>query len=342
VNTKEFSDLIEKYKRGKCSMQEKNLLEKYLESFQDDHDEWVDNEMGDKKIIEEKIFSEIMMKINKRKSPVIYRLFSSASLLKKAASIAFFMVLATGILYVSGLFRPGMFWQKSDSIVWYENNTKTGEKSIIILNDGSRVFLNVDSKIKFPEQFNKTKREVYLEGEAYFEVSHDVKHPFIVHTGNLSTMVLGTKFNVSAYPEYKVVAVSLLEGKVKVSHTEKGINDNSTILKPKEELLYDIEKNVSSFGIFDSLKAVGWKDNTFKFENEQMSKVLNKLEKAFGVKFKISSQTVLDQKITIKLEKTSLQTVIEVIKSLTGLDYKTVEGNDNKIKEVVYFKSSKQ
>ena len=152
--------------------------------------------------------------------------------------------------------------------------------------------------------------------------------------------MLGTTFNVSAYPENKTIAVSLLEGKVKVSRNERGKIDNIVVLKPKEQLQYDKEHHASSCSLFDSLEAVGWKDNIYKFENAPLEKVLSQLERAFGIKFKITDQTVLAQKITIKFESSSPQTVIDVIKKLTGLEYNIIMSN-GKIREVIYFRKNK-
>ena len=335
MNIRNFSKLIEKYKRGECSPQEKKLLDNYLEAFQDKHAEWNENEMGNQKIIEEKIYSGIMKSINEEKYHYFTRTFFSPSLLKRAASIIFIFILVSGILYLSGIFE-----QKTSSIVWQERVTTSGEKSTITLSDGSKVTLNADSKLKYPEQFDGTTREVYLEGEGYFVVKHNINQPFVLNTGNLTTTDLGTKFDVSAYPDNKTISVSLLEGKVKVSRNENGKIGRIAILKPKEQLLYDKANNVSSFGVFDSLEVVGWKDSVYKFVNEPLSKVLPRLERAFGVKFRLTDKSVLAQKITIKFERNSLQTVIDVIKSLTGLDYKILKGNNN-IEEIQFFRNTK-
>lgn len=331
MNKKEFFNLIDKYKRGECSSLEKEQLEHFLETFQNNPGEWIESEMGNQKTAEEKIYYEIMKNIDKEKN----QLFFSPTLLKKAASIIFIIIVGAGILYVSGIFQ-----HKTDSVAWHEKVTSPGEKSAITLSDGSKVNLNADSKLKYPEQFNSTIREVYLEGEGYFEVYHDRNHPFVVHTENLTTTVLGTKFDISAYPDSKTISVSLLEGKVKVAGSEKGKNKEVVVLQPKESLLYNKENNISSFGVFDSVGAVGWKDNVYKFENEPLSKVLSRLERAFGVKFRLTDKSVLAQKITIKFEKNSLQTVIDVIKNLTGLDCKIAKDN-NKVKEILFFRDNK-
>ena len=234
MNVKEISILIEKYKKGECSAREKELLENYLESFQNSTSEWNENEMGNQRRIEEKIYSGIMKNIENDKDRYFTRAFQSPLLLKMAASIIFFIVLATGVLYISGVFN-----QKKGAVVWYEKITSPGEKSTITLSDGTRFTLNAGSKLRYPKQFNGKTRDIYLKGEAYFEVRHNSKQPFVVHTGNLTTTDLGTKFDVSAYPDNKTISVSLLEGKVKVSMSEKGRIDKVTVLKPKEQLLYD-------------------------------------------------------------------------------------------------------
>ena len=335
MNSKEFSILIEKYKKGGCSPQEKVLLENYLKSFQNNPGEWNENEMGNQKIVEQKIYFGILKNISKKENQYISKIFFNPSLLKRAASIIFFLILAAGILYVSGIFQP-----KAEPLVWNEKVTSSGEKSTLTLSDGSKVTLNADSKLKYPNRFDDVIKEVYLEGEAYFEVRHNSYKLFIVHSENLTTTDLGTKFDVSAYPDNKTISVSLLEGKVKVSNSEKGKIDKIVFLKPNQEFLYNKENKISSYCLFDSLNAVGWKDNIYRFENEPLDEVLSKLERAYGVKFKISDQSVSAQRITVKFERNSLQTVVDVIKSLTGLNYKIIKVN-NDIKEVLFFRNNK-
>ena len=133
--------------------------------------------------------------------------------------------------------------------------------------------------------------------------------------------------------------MSLLEGKVQVTRSEQGTNESIVVLKPQEQLMYDKELDVGSSSLFDSLEVVGWKDNIYKFENAPLDKVLSQLERAFGIKFTITDQKVLAQKITIKFENNSPQTVMDVIKRLTGLEYKIIMSN-GKIREVVYFRKS--
>lgn len=325
MRTRTFSKLIQKFKRGELSAQERETLDNFLESFQKNYSEWAESEMGNKRAVEERILSRILSNIEKEKIRNGRIVFFTPSLMKRAAAIALFFILSSGILYVSGIFS-----RRVAPAVWSEAITLPGEKSFILLSDSSQITLNADSKLRYPDRFNGTVREVYLDGEGYFIVHHIDSQPFVVHTGRLSTTVLGTKFDISAYPENKTIAVSLLEGKVKVSSDERGKVDKTVFLQPKEQLVYNKESNASSSGTFDSLEAVGWKDNVYKFENEPLRAVLPQLERAFGTKLVITDEAVLGQKITITFEDNSEQTVIDVIKNLTGLEYSIVMGKDNK------------
>jgi len=106
--------------------------------------------------------------------------------------------------------------------------------------------------------------------------------------------------------------------------------DKTVVLEPEEQVVFNNESGISSFGRFDSLEAVGWKDNIYKFENEPLRKVLPQLERAYGTKLVITDPSVLGQKITTTFRNNSEQTVIGVIKNLTGLEYSVVTGKNNK------------
>ncbi|MGA8264323.1 MAG: hypothetical protein WB779_07775, partial [Ignavibacteriaceae bacterium] len=153
MDIQRLSGLIEKYKRGECSPQEKELLDNYLELFQNNTGEWNENEMGNQRIIEEKIYSSLIKNISKEKNHYFTRVFLSPSRLKRVASIIFFIILGTGILYISGVFR-----QNKSSVVWQEKVTSPGEKLVLTLSDGSNVTLNADSKLKYPDHFDNTSR----------------------------------------------------------------------------------------------------------------------------------------------------------------------------------------
>jgi len=332
MNNYDFSKLVDKYLKGECLPDEEMLLEKYLESFQNENTNWNENELGDKQLNEDRIYSEVMQKIRNREGNIFQRIFYKPNLAKIAASIILFITLATGGLYISGIFKD-----KPITIVWNENTTSMGEKNVITLADNSIITLNAGSKLRYPKSFINGKREIYLEGEAYFEVTHDTSRSFIVHSGNITATVLGTKFNVRAFAADKEIAVSLVEGSVKISKVESGIEENIVLLQPDQQLLFDKERELGKIESFDFQEAVGWKDNILKFDNQPLTKVFVQLERRFGIKFEVADKSYNSKKITANFQNESFWTISEVIKKLTGLQYKTIKEN-NETKKVVFYK----
>lgn len=158
-------------------------------------------------------------------------------------------------------------------------STPTGGQYNIVLADGTKVFLNTVSSIKYPTQFNEDKRIVELEGEAYFEVAKDKNKPFIVKSGNQSIEVLGTHFNVHAYDNESVTKTTLLEGSVAVSY-----KNQKSILKPGQQS--NVSENFNKIKIreVDTEATIAWKNGRFKFDNADLKSVMKQLERWYGIK----------------------------------------------------------
>lgn len=157
-------------------------------------------------------------------------------------------------------------------------STPTGGQYNIILADGTKVYLNAVSSIKYPTQFNGDQRVVELEGEAYFEVAKNKSKPFIVKSEKQSIEVLGTHFNVHAYNNESVVKTTLLEGSVAVSY-----KNQKTILKPGQQS--DAADHFSKIKVreVDTEEAVAWKNGRFKFDNADLKTVMKQLERWYGI-----------------------------------------------------------
>jgi|GEM_PF-484908 len=251
----------------------------------------------------------------------------------RAAAVLFIFVIA-GYL---GLKQAGVFNSSAKTeITWSQTKTVPSEKIVITLSDNSIVILNAESRLNYPSGFSGRKREVYLEGEAYFEVQHDTARPFIIYTQNVSTTVLGTKFNVSAFPGENNIAVSLVEGKVNVAMNLNSPSEKVIELMPKQQLTYDKSKKTGIVNEFDYQKTIGWKDKNFIFDGETLVNVFIKLERAYGVKFELADKSLGGRKIKVNFQNASLWTINESLKKLTGLKYKTIEEN-NVIKKVIFY-----
>jgi ferric-dicitrate binding protein FerR (iron transport regulator) len=183
--------------------------------------------------------------------------------------------------------------------------------------------------LRYPDSFSGNSRDIYLTGEAYFEVTHNDKQKFNVHSAGYSTTVLGTKFNVSAFPDEENITISLLEGKVKISPDHnKGIEAQKNIfLSTNQQWVYNQNNKQSEINSFNHEKAIGWKDNIMTFENVPLEKVFTKLERAYGVKFQLDGNSK-NQNITTKFNGDSIWLVAEVIKRTTGLQCRSITKNN--------------
>ncbi|AXB58698.1 FecR family protein [Flavobacterium fluviale] len=180
---------------------------------------------------------------------------------------------------ITYVINPNADNSKNDPDSFNTLSTPTGGQYNIVLADGTKVYLNTVSSIKYPTQFNGDQRIVELEGEAYFEVAKNKNKPFIVKSGSQSIEVLGTHFNVHAYTNESVVKTTLLEGSVAVSY-----KNQKSILKPGQQS--SISDNFSKIKIkeVDTEAAVAWKNGRFKFDNADLKTVMKQLERWYGIK----------------------------------------------------------
>lgn len=149
----------------------------------------------------------------------------------------------------------------------------------LMLSDHTKVRLNSATELRFPVRFDKNRREVYLEGEAFFSVTKDEKHPFVVKMGNgVSVEVLGTEFNVMAYAEDDRIETTLNRGKVRVSDTQA-----SVILDPDHQAVYDKNSKQLSSRQVDTEMYSSWKDGKFIFENASLESILTRLSRWYNI-----------------------------------------------------------
>jgi transmembrane sensor len=206
-----------------------------------------------------------------------------------------------------------------------------GKKSELLLADGTKVWLNAGSRLAFPSRFTKNSREVFLEGEACFEVAKNEKQPFIVKAGNLDVKVLGTHFNVSAYPADATIETVLLEGSVALQKPKTfGLGKTEVVLKPSQKASF--EKEGSEITVTDEADVdlyIAWTYGWLKYERESLSSVLRKVERYYNVEIQLPDNYPGDDLITGKLDlKESLEAVMIVLADASRFEYRI---NDNKV-----------
>jgi len=205
-----------------------------------------------------------------------------------------------------------------------------GMRSFVILPDGSKVWLNAESKLRYSVPFVRETRNIYIEGEAFLNVAHNKHSPFILQTSNTSVEVTGTSFNVKAYPEEDYISVALQEGSVKLS-ASNGTESKTTEMKAGDVCLVQKgTKNVTS--IKSNIdKEIAWHENVLVLDETPMEEVAVLLERWYGVKVFITDDELKKYKFSTTFENEPLNRVIELLElSSPGIKITYKPGKLNK------------
>ncbi|NVO21060.1 MAG: FecR domain-containing protein [Bacteroidetes bacterium] len=201
------------------------------------------------------------------------------------------------------------------------------------LADGSTIFLNSSSSIKFPEKFGGNKREVYFWGEAFFEIAHDPTRPFIIETGETRIKVLGTSFNVKAYPKTNRIEVVVNSGKVLFYHVDK--NDHilgQVILLKGDKGVYFRNTGQITRLLNDEPNYLSWKTGLLVFSETSLDKVLTAVGQKYGVTFNMADKDLSQLKLTATFDNETLDAVLEVLQLVHNLQFVN-NGNDYLVKK---------
>jgi transmembrane sensor len=200
-----------------------------------------------------------------------------------------------------------------------------GQKSTILLPDGSTVRLNSESYIEYHETFDKG-REVRLVGEAFFKVVHDAAHPFIVRSGDVSVRVLGTSFNVQAFPYEESMSVAVVTGRVLVENESPKFDKKQGVLLPKEMFRIDHKTGAFEKTMYDSEEMLAWKDGILAFRQASFSEIVDRLERWYGVKFVMKRKKPITDGFTGHYKNPSLKLVLEGMSFSSEFKFK-IEGD---------------
>lgn len=230
--------------------------------------------------------------------------------------------------------------KQQESKISYENSDLSDDEKLvyntlyvpyakrfhIVLSDGSSVHLNAGSTIKFPVKFLKdTPREVFLDGEAFFEVSEDKQNTFIVRANGLSTHVYGTKFNVNSYKNDDSEEVVLVEGSVGVKKIGKNSNTTEELfLKPNEKVSLDKTGQMQKQAV-DVTSHVAWVDGVLHFKNERLENILKKLERYYDVSIQNNYKVISDNRYTGIFDGETLDEILKTFSRHQFFAYKINE-----------------
>lgn len=212
------------------------------------------------------------------------------------------------------------------AISYVQYFAKPGTTQQCTLPDGSRIWLNEGSTLIYPSTFSEGVRGVFLSGEGYFEVTKDKNHPFVVSTGHLQVEVLGTTFNVSAYPEDEQTKVTLETGKVKVN-----VKNDSTnyYLTPDYQLIHTPATGKTEQIRVHARNYSEWRSGIIYFDDTSFEEVLNVLERIYHVRIYLQVSSYKDEKIHVQFRKNEpLENVLRIIRMVApNMEYQII-GND--------------
>lgn len=235
-----------------------------------------------------------------------------------------FLRAAAVVLLVAGAALLGYRFLsgKAEDVTYREVLTQRGGRKQVTLPDGSSVTVNALSRLRIPSDFGKKDRRIYLEGEAFFDVQHDVNHPFIVHTAQLQTTVLGTSFDVKAYAADKAIEIAVVSGKVKVDKVqgEKAESLYSGITR-NQLLAYNTETGAAAVRDEKCDLLAGWTNNSFYFENASIPQIAAALERQFDVHITLKSSARAACRYTLQLKNENISHAMELLSELSGITY---------------------
>lgn len=324
--------IIEKYLKGKFSLQDKIIVDEY---FEDDRYTYELNKLlkksWDKVFIEngenyKEINKNLKFVLDKINHQILLQSSKGKSNLKKIWQ--FYSKIAALILLpviIFSLYYHFSFRSNELASPWVEVHSPYGARTQFSLPDGSVGWLNSGSVIKYPALFNST-RNVILTGEAYFKVSKNPNSPFIVNTQEVEVKVLGTEFNVVAYENDSITEVVVASGKVEVNAPKKRFKQE---LLPSQRLVLNNQKEHFYKSSVNIQNYTSWKDGMLIFSSDNLIEVARKVSRYYNVEFEINKDVDTRQLFRAVLEGENLEELMRYMKLTMPINFTIVEREQN-------------
>ncbi|NJN24795.1 MAG: DUF4974 domain-containing protein [Cyclobacteriaceae bacterium] len=256
------------------------------------------------------------------------RFINLPRLLKVAAILIPFMIAAALFVFVKS--KPRVETVQVQQNI--EKHNPKGQKLTVFLSDGSKVKLNADSKISYSKPFGKTNRQVYLEGEAFFEIAPDASRPFVVTTGQIDTRVVGTSFNIKAYPAENNITVAVKTGTVSVTDNSDAKANHPSHeairLSPSEMLTYSNTSSFTKVTSYNENEVLGWSEGVLYFNNATMEEFVAELERWYGVDIVVERTVPIKKGIVGQFKDQTLEEILMGTRDASEFEY---EFKDDKV-----------
>ncbi len=222
------------------------------------------------------------------------------------------------LVVAAGLWMLWLGYQKQDNgmaVTEGITDQPVTTHKTLTLPDGTRVTVNLNTKLEYPKEFTGSTREVYLSGEAFFDVTHDSTKPFLVHTGAYTTRVLGTKFNINAYPGNNQITVTVSQGKVQVE-------DKSSVIKtllPSDQLVIEKTTGTVAAQKVNAVQVTEWKDEDLVFDNISFEEAAAIITQRFGVTLQFNNEKIKRCRFTSTFfSSNGLDQIMDILTTITN------------------------
>jgi len=306
--------LLQKYKAGLCTREEIARIKQWYDSFED---------LSDSLNAE-----DAQLAADEAAEQALVKLFGENNIQQpgdKKAGLVYYLLRIAACFLVGGTLYAlvGKFKSAHPSLITYSKySTRKGERKKIQLSDGSIVTLNAASVIQIASDFGVKKRDVLLQGEAFFQVSKDKTRPFIIKTGKIDTRVVGTSFNINAYANENLVSIAVATGKVQVEKEDAG---GKTVIGKdlihNHLLVYDLKKDTYRQILADADAFSAWKTNKLVFSQASIAQIARVLERTYNIPVVLTGKPRKAGLYTVTFDNYPLQKVLSLLANLSGITY---------------------
>jgi ferric-dicitrate binding protein FerR (iron transport regulator) len=313
MNRYNIEALLDRYLKKETSIEENQLIEKWLAENGNTDSNWQQLDHSSKDQWLSDVFMDIKASI-KQNEPKIVPIKSQKYLWYKIAGVAAALIIVFSLYLTWPILEKRMLPPNLTSI-----SIPDHEKKQITLADGTKVWLNAGSELKYAKVFNGKTREVYLSGEAYFDVQHDASRPFLIHTGKVLTTVLGTAFNIKEDPNKHTLEVTVTRGKVSVADDGKLLS----ILTSNQQVSLDLVSRKPIEKTIDAQTVIAWRDDNILFDDITLADAAIQLEQHFNVKITFNNEKLKNCRFSGgTLRGDNLEKILDVITDFNNATWK--------------------
>ncbi len=312
--SRDIEDMLDRYLKGEASPREVEQVETWLNNHENPGSAWAQMNKTSRDKWLASLFSEIKASAGINEATVVTmprRKVLWRSIAAIAAVLALFFAIYLLWPALQNRLNPAQL-----TVLKVPSN----QKKYIILADGSKIWINSLSELKYPKVFNDKTREVYLSGEAYFDIRHDASRPFIIHTGKVVTTVLGTAFNIKEDDLQNTVVVTVTRGKVSVANEDEPLG----VITPNQQISFNTVNKQHTQKNVDANQVIAWQENDIHFDDITFADAAMQLEQRFKVKISFANEKIKNCRFTgTALKEENLDKILKVICTFNKATYQT-------------------